>query len=149
MILTRLLYFSENQMDPAGRPRLAGLRDILAASNRNNKAAGITGALVFDEHWFVQALEGDRAKVWQTLRRIEDDERHASVVVIDARQVESRAFASWWMGLATRTETTAPIFAPYSKNGSLQPQAMTADSVLEMMTALCRVGLTRSLAAAA
>ena len=146
---TRLLYFSESQLGVAGGSRLASLRDILKASSRNNKAAGITGALVFDDHWFVQALEGERAAVWATLRRIEDDERHAEVVVIDARQIEQRVFGNWWMGLATRTERTADAFAPYLRNGMLQPQEMTADGVLAMMTALCRPGLSQGVAAAA
>lgn len=148
MSLTRLLYFSENQMNAAGATRLADLRGILASSDRNNKAAGITGALVFDDQWFLQALEGERAQVWRTLRRIEDDERHANVVVIDARQVEARLFGNWWMGVATRTEQTAPIFAPYLRDGLLHPQDMTADAVLAMTTALCKLGLSRSLAAA-
>ena len=129
MSLTRLLYFSENTMDLAGKPLLVALRNILATSIRNNKAAGITGALVFDNDWFVQALEGERAAVWRTLRRIELDERHANVVVIDARWVDERLFEGWWMGLAVHTAQTAAAFAPYLKNGMLRPQHMTAEEV--------------------
>ena len=149
MVLTRLLYFSETQIDPRGGARLAGLRDILAASRRNNKAADITGVLVFDDHWFLQALEGPRASVWATLKRIEEDERHTGLVVVDARQVEGRLFASWSMGLATRRGETAEVFAPYLNNGLLRPQDMTAAEVLGLMSALGGHGFARTRAAAA
>jgi hypothetical protein len=54
--LSRLVYFSENQLDPKKGSALSQLSDILSASNRNNKLANITGALVFDDFWFIQVL---------------------------------------------------------------------------------------------
>ena len=149
MVPTRLLYFSENTIGKSGGALLAELRTILATSIRNNEAAGITGALVFDDDFFLQALEGDRDQVWKTLKRIEDDERHVNVTIIDARQTDDRLFANWWMGLARRDDQTEAVFAPHLKNGRWQPKDMTSTDVVEMMTALAKSGLSRRLAAAA
>jgi hypothetical protein len=85
MPLTRLTYYSENQLDPAQGSVVAQLAKILSASNRNNKPGNITGALVFDDLWFLQVLEGDREDVWHTFERIKDDERHSRVTLADVR----------------------------------------------------------------
>lgn len=149
MPLTRLIYYSENQIDPSKSSVLSELGSILSASNRNNKGLDLTGALVFDDQWFLQTLEGERARVWETLRRIEEDERHSNIVVVEAREVPTRIFGSWWMGLATRNAATAKTFAPFLKRGALRPEEMSADAVLQLMIGLAQTGLTRKLAAAA
>ena len=149
MRVTRLIYFSENLVDPTRGSVLSQLSEILSASNRNNKAFDITGALIFDEQWFLQVLEGEREKVWRTLNRIENDERHSNVVIIEAGIVPSRLFGNWWMGLAKRDKVTEHIFAPFLKNGRLDPRDMAAEAVLELMTRLSKQGMSRKLAAAA
>ena len=82
-------------------------------------------------------------------RESKNDERHASIVIIDARQVSDRLFCNWWMGLAQRTEETASIFAPFLRNGMLRPEDMSADEILRLMMALSRLGFSRKLADAA
>lgn len=149
MPMIRLIYFSENLIEPNGRSVLSQLNDVLAASQRNNERDGITGALVFDDRWFLQILEGERAAVWRTLHRISDDERHANVVIAEAAEVEERLFGNWWMGLATRNAETAPLFAPYLRNGLLRPQDMSARAILDLVVRLANVGLSRKMAAAA
>lgn len=149
MAITRLIYFSENQIDPAQGSVVRELGNILAASNKNNKPLGISGALVFDDRWFLQTLEGERERVWGTLRRIEDDQRHSNIVVVEAKEVPTRVFGSWWMGLATRTNATAGAFAPYLKDGVLRPDDMKADDILDLMIRLAQTGMTRKLTVAA
>lgn len=149
MPMIRLTYFSENLIEPNGRSLLSQLNDILEASQRNNERAGITGALVFDDRWFLQVLEGERTAVWGTLNRISDDERHANVVIAEAVEITERLFGNWWMGLATRNASTAQFFAPYLRNGLLQPQDMTARAILDLAVKLAGVGLSRKMAVAA
>lgn len=149
MAITRLIYYSENQIDPTKSSVIKELGNILSASNRNNKPLGLTGALVFDDRWFLQVLEGDRGPVWQTLRHIEDDERHSNIVVVEAKEVPDRIFGSWWMGLATRSNLTADAFAPFLQGGVLRPNEMRADDILSLMISLAKTGLSRKLAVAA
>lgn len=63
------------------------------------------------------------------------------------REVEERRFGNWWMGLATHNEETEAAFAPYLRNGHLSPAKMSADMMLELMSALAKLGLSREMAA--
>jgi hypothetical protein len=71
--------------------------DILEVSARNNRRDGITGLLYSDSKRFLQALEGDEAKVAAALARIEKDPRHRAVVVLSDRMVSEREFGEWSM----------------------------------------------------
>jgi hypothetical protein len=143
MALTRLIYYSEYQIVRGELSALDQLRSILRSASRNNRAHDITGALIFDELWFIQALEGDREAVWKTFQRICQDERHANVVLVEMREVEERCFANWWMGLATRNDHTEATFAPYLRNGHLSPSTMSAAMMLELIVELAKLGLSR------
>lgn len=146
MLLTRLIYFSENQIIPRAGSILPVLSDILSKSNRNNKALGLTGALLFDDQWFLQALEGDRPTVWATYERIREDERHEGVMIAEFAETSERVFGNWWMGLATRYAKTEHIFQSLLAGGRFDPRAMSARQMMELMVSLSRVGLSRELA---
>ncbi len=145
MSITRLLYFSENQIDPAQGSMLSQLGTILSASNRNNKARGLTGALVFDDLWFLQALEGDRTIVWRAFEAIGRDERHTNVQLVEMSAAPERLFGNWWMGFAGKSAASASAFSPYLVNGKLQPHSMSAGEILSLMVALAGLGLARTL----
>ena len=149
MALSRLIYISEPQFDAADGSTLSQLASIMSASRRNNKARNITGALVYDESWFLQVLEGDRRAIWERFSRINEDERHGGCLLMEMVDVETRLFGNWWMGLASRNTSTEPVFAPYLVNGALQADSMTAQAVLDLMTALSHVGLSREMRDAA
>lgn len=146
-MLSRLIYVSENRIDPAEGSPLSQLNAILDASRRNNARQGITGALVFDGDWFVQALEGERRAVWATFERIAADERHGGTQLIEMVDVPERIFGNWWMGLATRTEATAWLFHP--RGGGFAPAGMSARQLVELMVAVSKLGLRREVASRA
>lgn len=149
MPLSRLIYVSEPQLDPSAGSTFAQLSAILSASRRNNEAADITGALAYDASWFLQILEGERRAVWETFARISEDDRHAGCVLIEMKEVATRLFGNWWMGLAIRDDTTQALFAPYLVNNCLRADAMSSQDVVALMTALASRGLDRKLLAAA
>ena len=149
MALARLIYVSEPQLDPAAGSTIAQLASILSLSRRNNEAANITGALVYDESWFLQVLEGERRAIWQTFARINEDERHAGCLLLEIVDANWRMFGIWWMGLATRDSITAPAFLPYMSAGVLRADAMSGRDVLALMGALAKLGLNREMHAAA
>lgn len=145
MALSRLIYVSEPQLDPVAGSVIAQLGGIMAASRRNNQASDLTGALIYDEGWFIQALEGERRTVWRTYKRIEDDDRHAGCLLVEMVDVNERLFANWWMGLGTRDAATEPFFAPFLRHGSLCADTMSACDILALMIALSHRGLHRGM----
>ena len=143
MPLSRLIYVSENRIDPADGPVLRQLGAILTASKRNNAAQAITGALIFDGGWFLQALEGERRAVWSVFERIAADERHGDALPIEMVDVAERVFGNWWMGLATRSAATAHLFQPYERSGLFSPLGMSGRQVLDLMVGMSKLGLSR------
>jgi hypothetical protein len=81
------------------RPELPpeAIDQILAASRRNNHADGISGLLLYDGYRFLQALEGDAARVHHTYERIKADSRHRALVLLASHEVTDRSFGHWSM----------------------------------------------------
>jgi hypothetical protein len=70
---------------------------ILEQSRRNNRAAGITGLLLYDGRRFMQVLEGEPGRVEAAYHRITADPRHRAIVMLSSSNVTSRAFDGWAM----------------------------------------------------
>lgn len=145
MQLARLIYISEPLLDQAHGSLVSQLASIMSVARRNNKASNITGALVYDEFWFLQVLEGERRSICHAFDRISEDERHTGCLLVEMAGVDDRLFGNWWMGLATRDSQTAPAFAPFVRNGTLRADIMSAHDVVTLMTALARLGLRREM----
>lgn len=104
--LIRIVYLSspridghdERDADAPGPAFVAELDRILAVSQRNNAAAGVTGALIFNSGLFGQVLEGPDEVVETTYRRIAADPRHGEVTMLGSKPVVERAFGDWSMG---------------------------------------------------
>lgn len=73
--------------------------DILAVSRRNNASNDITGLLIYDGRRFLQALEGPHEAVEAAYGRIKLDPRHRASVKLSSREIASRQFGSWEMGV--------------------------------------------------
>ena len=149
MPLCRLVYISENNLDPLQGGVVRQLADILGASNRNNSASQITGALIFDDMWFLQALEGERQALWAKFERIREDERHANVMLVEMVEIQQRLFGNWWMGLAKRSGETEHLFARHVRHGRFRADTMSAKEIVALMEALSVFGLQRVIATAA
>ena len=147
-MLFRLVYCSENHLGASDGKMVAGLNDILAACERNNRRDDITGALLFDTLWFIQILEGERQAVSKTLRRILADERHSDLTVMDARPAERRLFANWWMGVAMLRGGEQDLLSRHGLS-RLDPRVMTGDTAIAIAADLAGSGLQRRLAPAA
>jgi len=75
----------------------AELADLLAVSRRNNASTGITGLLMYESRFFMQALEGPRAAVEALLEKIKRDPRHTDVQIVCEDTIQHRNFGPWRM----------------------------------------------------
>jgi hypothetical protein len=141
MPLTRLIYFSENHLTP-GR-RTTELNKILDVARTLNHRDQITGALLFDDLWFLQVLEGSRDAVSRTYHRIASDNRHDDLVLVEVTPIQTRQFASWAMGFARRRSETAALFRQHDQNGRFDPRSMNAGNLLDLLAGLAAIGLER------
>lgn len=72
--------------------------DILRTSRRNNAAVGVTGALLYADGTFMQALEGPDVAVNAVYARVRDDPRHRQILTLLDAPIATRSFADWAMG---------------------------------------------------
>lgn len=93
MSIHQLLYTSTAQ------PGLAqtDLDAILRAAQSNNSVVGVTGFLIFDGRNFVQLLEGAERDVQAVYRKIETDDRHASLEPLLQETKATRSLSNWAM----------------------------------------------------
>ena len=95
--MIRVLYVSKPAagLDRDGIEALMGpVRERALVHNAQHH---LTGALVYSETGFAQALEGDEAEVEALMAKIARDPRHSEVQVVDKRAVSNRAFPDWAM----------------------------------------------------
>lgn len=137
--LYRVLYCSRMCL-PYGAERIdEEISRILAASRRNNARGAITGGLLFSEGCFAQVLEGPVDGVAQTFERIQCDQRHREVTVLDAQAIRSRQFPAWSMGfagLAPSRRLPAGIAIAASMSGVTAGHGRSAPAMLDMLKAV-------------
>jgi hypothetical protein len=102
------------------------LHDIAAVSVRNNAANGITGALIHDEAFFLQILEGPEAAVDVLLARLERDPRHMDMAVVFRTRIDATSFAGWEMQLIENDATRHPVLSPYATENRIEPGSLIA-----------------------
>ncbi|QRE73930.1 BLUF domain-containing protein [Methylobacterium aquaticum] len=129
-MIHQLVYYSRNTVPGGDRAMLTNMREILSISQRNNSRDGITGFLIFDKTWFVQILEGERARVAGTYDRIARDPRHAAATIVNVRDVPGRLFPNWTMGGAMRTPEVQEIYLQHGFGGPLDPTHLKSDQVV-------------------
>ena len=73
------------------------VKNILAASERNNVANSVTGLLIFDGHRYIQILEGETENVDRLYDVISKDSRHQQLELLHKGGITSRSFENWRM----------------------------------------------------
>jgi hypothetical protein len=105
----RLIYRSRNLIAPGDRK--SGLGTLFSGARANNKKQDITGALLVHGDWFAQVLEGSEEPVRALFARIERDDRHDRVSVLESGQAE-RVFGRWAMArVSAEGEPDIPLIA--------------------------------------
>ncbi len=100
------------------------VKSILENSEKNNTRDGLTGALVFEEGFFMQVLEGGREQLTKTFGRILRDERHSQVCLIEFASCLERRFSGWGMRYLGRQED---VFEKVTGSGTFKPKDWTAE----------------------
>ena len=128
----RLVYLSTNQLRGTAEQKEADIEAILAASRRNNDAVGVTGALTFSDGYFAQVLEGPQDAVEVTFERIQQDDRHSDVQLLEFVPIGERTFSNWsmaYVGKAARGSRLADLGA----NTGFDPTKISGQQLFERL----------------
>lgn len=93
-------------------PTNVDLEAILASSQRNNAAHGVTGMLCHYDGSYLQFLEGEAEDVDAVFGVIAKDPRHQGVIRLYRREVAERLFGEWSMALV-RPNAVSPELRPF------------------------------------
>lgn len=131
-ILVRLTYIS------AYNPNNANIEvaRILEQSRRNNEHNGITGALVMNENYFLQVIEGSRPIINTLLQKLLKDERHFSLRIVECHEIEQRRWSRWSMQYLTLSNQHQEDILKFSPNAEFNPYLMTAMQIRLFIEAL-------------
>ena len=88
------------------------LTEILEKARKKNQRLGVTGMLVYNNHEFLQILEGEKRVVKQLYEIIASDPRHRSVEIFYEGHIYNRAFAQWSMAFKTIGESDLKVLDP-------------------------------------
>ena len=76
---------------------LPGIYQMLSQAREFNANHQITGCLLYHRGRFIQMLEGEEKDVLGLYERIEGDERHSKVELLEEEPIEQRVFSEWSM----------------------------------------------------
>jgi len=131
--LYRLVYASKNLFQGTEAELAATVSQILAASQRNNDRSEVTGALMFNAGAFAQVLEGPRRGVEETFERIQCDDRHGDVTVLQCGPTESRGFANWSMAFVGQSAGGQAQFIQLAAESGFDLSRLDGDAVFAML----------------
>ena len=129
----RLVYHSETAITGPAEIVDAEIRRILDASRRNNARADVTGALMFNRGFFVQALEGERARVEATFERIQRSPLHRNLVVLQFDETPERGFARWSMAFVGASQSDAARFGHLATESGFRPGDFDGDGLYGLL----------------
>ena len=127
--MSRLIYYSEvREIGPGG------VQAILDTARRNNERTGVTGGLLFNRHYFLQAIEGDRTQVTTTFCKIALDRRHGNVTLASVHDIGHRDFLDWSMGyVASTVPELKLLLREFLPTEEFTPQLLSTDSIIALM----------------
>ena len=134
--LYRLVYASKNLLQGSEAETLASITQILAASQRKNARSDVSGALMFNAGAFAQVLEGPRRQVEETFERIQCDDRHGEVTVLQCGPTEKRSFANWSMAFVGQSAGGQAQFSQLAAESGFDLSRLDGDAVFAMLHGL-------------
>ncbi|MEL6869595.1 MAG: BLUF domain-containing protein [Pseudomonadota bacterium] len=134
-ILMRLTYVSRynshNENDE--------LNKILDQARKNNANRGITGVLVFNHDYFLQSIEGRRPVINELLRKLIKDQRHFSLQIIEAKEIDQRRWTHWDMNYLTPTARHKDKALQFSGADKFNPYLMSTRQIMMLIETLTKM----------
>lgn len=133
-MLERIVYVSR----AAPQTDLPQVCSVIRAAYGRNAGDDVTGALLFLDGWFAQALEGPPAAIAAAVARIAGDPRHHAVDMRLRERALCRLFPDQPMALRTRQALRPELTAAFGYVPGFPVAVFPAADLVEFMVASCR-----------
>ena len=132
----RVVYCSRNLIADSSLQHHTEIDQILQTARVNNSRKNVTGALLYNAGFFAQVLEGPRACVEEIFEKIQRDDRHGDVTVLEGGDLATRDFPDWSMAhVEPATAAQSPVISETLDQAMRDPDAAGHD-VLMLMRSL-------------
>lgn len=131
--LYQVVYCSRNRIPGAPETVSKNIGGILARSRVNNARDQVTGGLLFSDGCFAQVLEGPMEAVMAAFERIQCDERHGEIIVLQSGRINERHFADWSMAFTGTRALGAGKVAGLGLSHTLTTRSGGGETVLGLL----------------
>lgn len=131
--LYQVVYCSRNRIPGAPETVSENIGGILARSRINNARDQVTGGLLFSDGCFAQVLEGPMEAVMAAFERIQCDERHGEIIVLQSGPINERHFADWSMAFTGTRALGASNVAGLGLSDTLTTRSGGGEAVLGLL----------------
>ncbi len=119
--LSRMLYVSRSRIDTSDHATMKALVEKAAANNTRER---ITGVLTWSEDAFLQMVEGPRAALCELLWRLNKDERHTDLLLIEFRPAAGRTTQTWSMAAPNPSSRAGLADLTYDRIRTMTPDTL-------------------------
>ncbi len=124
-----IIYSSKARCSQAGANEMVA--EIVTTAKSRNAALSVTGVLLFQSGYFLQAIEGDEKALRRLYESIKTDPRHSDINLHVDQPIEERSFDKWQMDAFTidtstvfDSEAIGIIQRLYDKTFEMNPRAL-------------------------
>ena len=129
--LRRLVYVSSNTIPAAIFD--SEVQAILKIANEKNSKNNITGALLFNDGYFAQVLEGPMDAIEKLFERIQEDTRHDDCSVLSCESTTTRKFMKWSMAYESADTAAKAHFARMLQDSEITNELLSADKIFKLL----------------
>ncbi|MBO9465313.1 BLUF domain-containing protein [Tropicibacter sp. R15_0] len=105
------------------------LTNIIETSNRLNSKNYITGMMIFDNGYFLQLLEGERAFLTKRFLEISKDTHHNDIEILTCGPIHARLFTGWGARYLGSQGASSKILKRYQGGPEFNPYKFTSSNV--------------------
>jgi hypothetical protein len=134
--LFRIVYCSRNTIGPASGGRTLAISQIFANARVTNKERNITGALLYSLNFFAQVLEGPQTALEYIFEKIQRDQRHSEVTVLEYSPAGVRDFPAWPLARVLPRSALQAADASAVLDQAMKDPETTGRTVVELLRSL-------------
>lgn len=138
MYLVRVIYVSS----VADSNDHTALPTIIRQAQANNEAHDLTGLLVFNHRYYLQAIEGSRVAVNRLLANLYRDPRHHNMLIISFDDIDRRVFSDWSMRFVPAASASREVVLRNGVGRDFEPYTMTGASALGFLRDMAELAAT-------
>lgn len=132
-ILVSLTYIGKNREKDNG----IKLTCTFETARKNNEKSNITSALVINDHYFIQNIEGSRVAINELITRVNHERPHLLIHIIDFEEIETRKWSGFLIKyLTSGTENEEYALKHFSAGTDFNPYVMKKEQIIGFLEAV-------------